>query len=327
VPKVDKRVWAALCVVYVVWGSTYLAIRVADRTLPPFLMAGTRFLIAGGLLYAWSVRRDDGRGRDPIGRRQWVAAVVVGGLLLFAGNGAVVWAETRVDSGVAALAIATVPIWMAVMTAVRDRRGIAARIVAGLAMGFGGTAVLVRATERGSGHAAVGGIAVVLGGAVCWALGSVLSQRMALPRRPLVATAMEMIGGGALLFLASVVTGEVWHFKPGNVSFESFLGLLYLITVGSWAGFTAYVWLLKNAPISLTSTYAYVNPVVAVFLGWAILHEHVGALTLLAAALVVGAVALIVAGQQDRRTPSVAPLPASPADAPASPAVRREVAG
>lgn len=323
-PIIDKRVWAALGVVYVVWGSTYLAIRVADRTLPPLLMAGTRFLVAGGLLYAWSVRRPDGRGRDPLGRRQWVAAVVVGGLLLLGGNGAVVWAETRVESGIAALGIATVPIWMAVMTALRDRRGIAARVLAGLVLGFGGTALLVRATERGSGPAAAGGIAVILGGAVCWALGSVVSQRLPLPRRPLVATAMEMIGGGGLLFVASVVSGEVWRLRPGAVSLGSLLGLLYLITVGSWAGFTAYVWLLRNAPMSLTSTYAYVNPVVAVFLGWAILHERVGGMTLLAAGLVVGAVALIVAGQQRRTTAVAAPLGASPADAPA---VAREAAG
>jgi drug/metabolite transporter (DMT)-like permease len=317
--RIDQRVWAALGVVYVVWGSTYLAIRVADRTIPPFLMAGARFLVAGSLLFAWAVRRGDERGEDRPGPRQWLAATVAGGLLLAGGNGAVVWAETRVDSGVAALVIATVPIWMAVMTAVRDRRGVSIRVLGGLVVGFGGTALLIHATERGSGQAAVGAVAVVVIGAISWALGSVLSQRLPLPRRPLVATAMEMVSGGVLLFLASVVSGELFHFHPGDVSGESLAGLLYLITVGSWAGFTAYVWLLKNASTSLVSTYAYVNPVIAVFLGWAILGEHVGGMTLVAAALVVGAVALIVAGQQQRRGGTLEPLPASPADAPTVP--------
>ena len=324
--RIDKRVWAALCVVYVVWGSTYLAIRVADRTIPPFPMAAVRFLVAGSLLFAWAARRDDGRGSDPLGRPQWRAATVVGGLLLFGGNGAVVWAETRVDSGVTALIIATVPIWMAVMTAVRDRRGVAARVILGLVIGFGGTGLLVRATESSSGSSGAVGIAVVLGGAVCWALGSVLSQRLPLPRRPLVATAMEMVAGGALLAVASLVSGEAWRVHPSAVSLQSFLGLLYLITVGSWAGFSAYVWLLKNATTSLTSTYAYVNPVIAVLLGWAILGERIAGMTVLAAALIVGAVTLIVLGQRARapamRTPArrvdgVMPIQASPADAPA----------
>jgi drug/metabolite transporter (DMT)-like permease len=322
--RIDKRIWAALIVVYIVWGSTYLAIRVADRTIPPFLMAGVRFLVAGSLLFAWSIRRGKERDDDPLGRRQWLAATVVGGLLLAGGNGAVVWAETRTDSGVVALIIATVPIWMAVMTAVRDRRGVALRVIAGLVIGFGGTALLVRATEARTGHAEGAALAVVFGGAMCWALGSVLSQRVPLPKRPFVATGMEMIAGGGLLFVVSLITGEVWRFHPGAVSMQSLAGMLYLITIGSWAGFSAYVWLLKHATTSLASTYAFVNPVIAVVLGWAILGETVTGATLAAAALVVGAVALIVKGQDRGRPRMIEPAAASTADAPP---VRREATG
>jgi drug/metabolite transporter (DMT)-like permease len=313
--RVNRRIWAALVVVYVVWGSTYLAIRVSDRTIPPFLMAGARFLVAGSLLFVWAVRRA-GAEDDPLGPRQWLAATLIGALLLLGGNGGVVWAERRVPSGVSALLIATVPIWMAVITALRDRQGVAFRVVAGLVVGSGGTALLVRAAGAGGGTVSAVGVAALLGAALSWAAGSVLSQRVPLPRRPLVATAMEMLCGGALLGLFSVVVGEAERFHPSRVSIESLTGFLYLIVFGSWLGFTAYVWLLKNTTTSLVSTYAYVIPDLAVFLRWVILSERVTLLTLAAAALIVSAVALIVLGQRRATPPVREPVPASSADGP-----------
>jgi drug/metabolite transporter (DMT)-like permease len=293
-------VWVALGVIYVVWGSTYLAIRVAVRTIPPFLMAGTRFLVAGALLYVWSIRRGDAE-RDPIGPKQWRAAALIGGLLLLGGNGGVVWAERRVASGVAALIVALVPIWMALLVSLRGQERMRWWAVAGLAVGLGGTGLLVRSTETGGGAVSGAGIFVLVLASLSWAVGSVLSPTVGLPRRPTISTSMEMLCGGALLFLVGIVTGELGQVHLSRITGESVAGLIYLIVLGSWAAFSAYVWLLANAPPSLVSTYAYVNPVVAVFLGWAILHERVTGLTIVSAALIVGAVAVIVLAQGVRR--------------------------
>ena len=288
-----RQVWAALGAVYLVWGSTYLGIREAVRTIPPFLMAGTRFLIAGGLLFAWSVRRGDGAG-DALGWPQWRATALVGTLLLACGNGGVSWAEQRVPTGVASLIIASVPIWMAVIASLRGEEPMRPQTIAGLAVGFGGVALLLRSGSAGGRSLDPAGIAVLLGASLCWATGSVLSRSLPLPRRPLVATGMEMITGGAVLMVMGVVGGELSGFRLSSVSGESIAGWIYLIVIGSWVGFASYTWLLRHARTSLVSTYAYVNPVVAVFLGWSILGESVTWRTLVAAALIVGAVALIV---------------------------------
>ena len=316
---VTKRVWIALGVVYVVWGSTYLAIRVAVRTIPPFMMAGVRFLIAGGLLYAWSIRRGDADD-DPIGPRQWGAAALIGGLLLLGGNGGVVWAERRVASGVAALIIALVPIWMALMVSVRHQERMRWWAVAGLVVGLAGTGLLVRSTETGGGAVSTAGVFVLVLASISWALGSVLSPGVGLPKRPMVSTAMEMLCGGALLLFVGLLSGEAGQVHLSRISGESVAGFLYLIVLGSWVGFSAYVWLLANAPPSLVSTYAYVNPVVAVFLGWAILHERVTGLTIVSAVLIVGAVALIVMAQGVKKrveagAPGAAPAPPGPEQA------------
>jgi len=296
-----RQVWAALAAVYLVWGSTYLGIREAVRTIPPFLMAGTRFLIAGGLLFAWSVRRGD-RAEDPLRWPEWRATAVVGTLLLACGNGGVSWAERRVPTGVASLIIASVPIWMAVIASLRGEEPIRPRTVAGLAVGFGGVALLLRAGGGGS-SLDPAGIAVLVVAALCWATGSVWSRSLPLPRRPLVATAMEMITGGVVLMVAGAIAGEFSGFRLASVSGESIAGWLSLIVIGSWVGFASYSWLLRHAQTSLVSTYAYVNPVVAVFLGWSVLGESVTWRTLAAAALIVGAVALIVLGPGARAAP------------------------
>jgi drug/metabolite transporter (DMT)-like permease len=305
-----------LAIVYVVWGSTYLAIGVAVETIPPFLMGAVRFLTAGGLLFAWSVRRG-GAATDRLGSRQWAATALVGGLLLVCGNGGVAWAEQSVASGVAALIIATIPIWMAVVAALVSHERMGWGSVAGLGIGFAGTVVLVRSAGGVGGSVDLTGAAVLVGAAICWATGSVLSRRVPLPHRPLVATAMEMICAGALLLIVSLASGEPGRVELDDVSLASLLGLLYLIVLGSWVAFTAYVWLLSHASTGVVSTYAYVNPVLAVFLGWSILGERVTAVTLVAAALIISAVVLIMTMEARRRRLDVR---AGPSDAPAVPA-------
>jgi drug/metabolite transporter (DMT)-like permease len=307
-----RRLGLALGTIYLVWGSTYLAIRVAVRTMPPFLMASVRFLVAGAVLYAWAARRGDVEG-DRIGWPQWRAATLVGGLLLLGGNGSVVWAEQRVPSGVTALIIATIAIWFALIAAAFGERPQWSRTVAGLALGLAGTALLVRAGGARGGPVDAVGVVVLVFAAIAWALGSVVSPRLALPKRPLVATAMEMLAGGALLGILGLATGEAGRIDWARISLTSVVALVYLIVFGSLLAFSAYVWLLQNASTSVVSTYAYVNPVIAVLLGWWLLHERVTGLTLLAAAVILGAVALIVLGQQ----PGAARARAVAADAPA----------
>jgi drug/metabolite transporter (DMT)-like permease len=299
------RVWAALLTVYVVWGSTYLGILIAIRTLPVFLMGAMRFLIAGALLYAWSIRRGDVLTDRP-GRRQWAAAAVVGGLLLLAGNGALSWAEQRVDTGASSLVIATVPLWMALLDRVVYGQRLGRTAVAGLVIGLAGAALLAGPT--GPGHIDPLGGAVLVLSALAWTCGSLYSRRAPLPRRPLVGASMEMLAGGVLLAVLGLSLGE--GSELGGVSTPSLLALLYLIVVGSLVGFSAYIWLLRAAPTSLVSTYAYVNPVVAVFLGWAIENETIGIRTLLAGGMILVAVALIV-GARPAKARTAAPVSAA----------------
>jgi len=299
--RLSTAVLAALAVVYVVWGSTYLAIRIAVETLPPFLMVGSRFLIAGGLLYAWSIRRGDVVGDRP-GPAQWRATAIVGSLLLVGGNGLVVWGEQTVPSGIAALLVATLPLWMALFGRLAFGDRLRPVAIAGLVVGFAGVALLVR-TGGGGGRVdptGAGGLdplgtGVILLAPVSWAIGSLWSGRLPLPARPLVTTGMEMLCAGAVLTLLGGLGGELGRLDLAAVSGRSLAAFAYLVTFGSLLAFSAYVWLLRNATPSVISTYAYVNPVVAVALGWAILAEPVTATTLLAGAVIVGSVALIVA--------------------------------
>lgn len=304
-----RRLAVALATVYVIWGSTYLAIRVAVETLPPFLMAGARFMIAGAALLAFAIRRGDVEG-DRVGWPQWRAAAIVGGLLLLGGNGGVVWAEQRVSSGVAALIVATVPIWMALFAARRDREGIRARAGIGLALGFAGTVLLARTSGADGGAVNLAGTLALVFASISWAFGSVLAPKLALPKRPMVTTGMEMLAGGALLTLAGIATGEVADVHFEAFSRASLIAFAYLVIAGSLAGFSAYSWLLHNTSPQIASTYAYVNPMIAVFLGWAILSEPVSGMTILAAALIIGAVALIVLGASARRVPAPIEAPA-----------------
>jgi drug/metabolite transporter (DMT)-like permease len=287
-------VWGALATIYVVWGSTYLGIMVAIETLPPLLMSAARFLVAGAILYAISVRVGDVRGDRPT-RRQWLAAAVVGGALLLAGNGGVALSEERIDSGVAALLVATIPLWMAVLDRVLHGRRLAWTGVLGLMVGLGGVALLVGPSSGAT--IDVVGAMMALAAAFAWAWGSLYARDASLPARPLVGAGMQMLAGGMLLTVAGVATGELGDVDLGAVSGRSLVAVAYLVVVGSVIAYSAYVWLLKNAPTSLVSTYAYVNPAVAVALGALFLAEPVTVRMLLAGLAIVAAVALIVTAQ------------------------------
>jgi len=279
------RAWSALATLYVVWGSTYLGIMLAIRTMPPFLMSSVRFLLAGGFLLALSPHR-----RASL--RAWAAAFVAGGALLTIGNGGITWAEQRVDSGVAALLVATMPLWLALFDRVVFGTRLSRGAVAGLVVGLGGVALLV--SPGGGGIDVVGGLACV-GCAAAWAAGSLYSRRAAaLPSQPGVASGMEMLAGGVLLAVAGLAAGEGGQVHLSHVSTESWLALAYLVVVGSIVAFSAFHWLLHNAPMHIVSTYAYVNPVVAVLLGAAFLGEPMTLRTLAAGLAIVASVVLIV---------------------------------
>src|SRR5262245_50811291 len=272
---------------------------------------GIRFVLAGGLLYLWAVRRGDVKG-DRVGRRQWLAALVVGGLLFVGGNSLVAWSETRVDTGIAALLIAAVPLWMALFDRAANGQRLSRTALIGLLVGFGGVALL--AWPSGPSRVdALGAAALLLSGAA-WAAGSLVARGSPLPRRPLVSSGMQMFAGGVLLMLVAGASGELT--EVGDVSLKSVLAMLYLIVIGSWLAFSAYSWLLQVAPMSVVSTYAYVNPVVAVFLGWAVLSEPLSLRTVLAGVIILGAVALIVTPARRRRAPCRRPFRPAPSSSP-----------
>jgi drug/metabolite transporter (DMT)-like permease len=285
------QIWTALWIVYIVWGSTYLAIRVVDRTMPALLSSGVRFILAGAIVCAVLALR---RGLDAIGvtGRQLVSCAVVGSLLVAGGNGLVMVGEEHVPSGIAALIIASVPLWVVLYRAVTGdsiRRG----TLLGVALGFAGVALLFLPGGGGE-HGTVGGYVALLLAAPCWALGTFLSPRLDLPRNPFLSTGVQMITGGLTSIVAGLAAGEAGSVHAGHFSGDSLLAFAYLVVIGSLVAFTAYVWVLQHAPVSKVSTYAFVNPVIAVFLGWLILGENVTLAILAGAAVIVASVALIV---------------------------------
>jgi drug/metabolite transporter (DMT)-like permease len=284
-------IWAALGAVYVIWSTTYLAIRVVNETLPTLLATSTRFLVAGSVLYGIAVRRGDRAGDRPT-PRQWRGAAVVACLLLVCGNGAVAWGERTVPSGLAALVIATVPLWIAVIDRIVYHHRQPPLVIAGLVLGFAGAAILVEGSVAG--HVDAVGLSTVVGASICWATGSLYQRRAALPRRPFVAAGMQMLVAGVILLTVSAVTGEFGRVDVSKFSRASMLAVAYLIVFGSWLGFTSYLWLLRNARTSLVATYAYVTPVGAVLLGAVVLGEAITAKTVLAGLLIVVAVAIII---------------------------------
>ena len=286
------KVALAFAAIYLIWGSTYLAIKLAIETLPPFFMAGFRFLIAGTLLYAWTALR----GAPRPARQHWVAAFIVGALLLVGGNGALVWSEERVPSGLAALLLATIPIWMVLLDSLRNGGPkLGGRVLGGLAVGIAGLGLLVGPAELwGSSRVDPLGAGVLMFGSLSWSVGSLYTRHAKLPPSPFLAAAMEMLAGGTLLIVLGLLSGEGKQLHWGAVSMRSLSGLIYLVFFGSLLGFTAYMWLLGVASTARVSTYAYVNPVVAVFVGWAFAGELLTARELLATAAIVAAVALII---------------------------------
>ena len=286
------KIWLALLALYIVWGSTYLAILFAVETIPPFLSAGIRFLVSGGILFLWRWAAGD---RMPT-KRQWRSTAVVGIFLLLGGNGLVSFAEQRIASGIAALIVGTVPLWLVLIEALRPG-GVRPswQAILGLIIGFGGIYLLVGPSELNVGSLQFDtiGIGAVILASFLWSIGSIYSRGADMPASSLMATGAEMLIGSAALFAVSGLLGEWRNFDLAAVSTESWLGLAYLITFGSLVGFVSYIWLLKNAPVSLVATYAYVNPLVAVFLGAWLADEAINARILVAGLVIIGSVILI----------------------------------
>jgi len=275
----------------VFWGSTYLAIRFTLETLPPFLFAGVRFVVAGALLYAWAARRAP-RPRAV----HWRTALIIGALLLLGGNGGVVWAQQRVPSGLAALLVATEPLWIVILATAMGRERLSVAAITGVILGFAGVALLVGPQRFASGEPVelLGAIVIMLA-ALSWAIGSLYSREAPQPASQSLSTAMSMLAGGALLLLAAVVAGDFGRLDPSAVSLKSVLALIYLIIFGSLVAFSCYLWIMKAATPARASTYAYVNPVIAVVLGWLLAGEALSPRVIISAGVIIAAVALIIA--------------------------------
>jgi drug/metabolite transporter (DMT)-like permease len=290
----------ALLIVYVVWGSTYLGIAIMIETLPPLLAAGVRYGTAGllllGALVAHATLR---RAADPIERptrAHWRSAFIVGTLLLLGGNGGVVLSELYIPSGIAAVLIATMPIWLALFDAILTRRRPSRLVIGGLLAGIVGVAILLAPLEE-VGRINPIGIGLVVLAEISWAAGSIYARRAPLPRSALLGTGLEMLAGGLALVVAGTLLGEIGRTNVEDFSIRSLLALAYLTVFGSIVAFTAYTWLLANVPVSTVGTYAYVNPIVAVALGAVILSEPITPRTLIASAIIIGAVVAMVSGR------------------------------
>jgi drug/metabolite transporter (DMT)-like permease len=304
-----------LLIVYVVWGSTYLAIAFMIETLPPLLAAGIRFLVAGvlvlGALVAYARLR--GRALERPRPVHWRSAAIVGTLLLLGGNGGVVLAELRIPSGIAAVLVATTPIWLAVFNAIFTRRRPSALVIGGLVAGIVGVAVLLVPVE-GFGELDPLGVGLCLVAEIAWASGSLYARRAPLPRSGLLLTGMEMVAGGTALLLAGTLLGELGQADVGAFSLRSLLAVGYLTVFGSIVAFTAYTWLLANASVAMVGTHAYVNPVVAVALGAILLSEPITPRTIIASVIIIAAVVAMVSGRP-QAAEEAGPQPEAPADA------------
>ncbi len=327
-PTADRRsIWVGMLVLYVVWGSTYLGIAIAVQTIPPFVMAGVRFLVAGLILLAWSRLRDGGTFVAPT-RREWRDSAIVGGLLLGGGMGLVAWGEQTIPSGIAALMVALVPVWIAIFGRIAYAQRLPGLAIAGIAIGFVGIAVLVGPTALGTtGALDPAGLLAVIVSPIAWSIGSLFaSHRAVLPRQPLVASGLQMLTGGLVLMAMGAASGEFGSFDAAAVSTDSLLALAYLTVIGSLLAFTTFGWLLRVAPLQLVATYAYVNPVVAVILGALVLQEPIEPRTVVAGAIIVFAVALIVTARGRMTAPrddAALTTPPAPSVPPAEPAPSR----
>ncbi|MGI8619894.1 MAG: EamA family transporter [Gemmatimonadaceae bacterium] len=294
------KLLAAFTAVYLIWGSSYLAIVWALETLPPFLLGAARFLTAGAILFALAAAR----GGAAFSRRQLVNATVVGALLPFAGNGSLIWAQQRIPSGVAALIVATVPLWMVVIQTAVEHVRPSRQIWTGVGLGIVGLGILVSAGGGVAGAVHVPSALILCAGSIAWASGSIYSRSADLPGSGLTSAALTMLAAGAFFTVVALVAGEHRGFSLEAVSIRSVAGLAYLSIFGSVIAYSAYIWLLQAASPARVGTYAYVNPVIAVFLGWAFLNEPISARTSIAAGVILAAVVLITTAPQPAKRSS-----------------------
>ena len=310
------QVWLGLLVLYVVWGSTYLGIAYAVETIPPFLMAAVRFALAGLVLLTWSIVRSRGEFVAP-SRREWRDSAIVGAMLLGGGMGMVAWGEQTIPSGIAALIIGLMPVWVAVLGRVFLGERLPGIALLGIVIGFVGVGILVAPTIAGeSGALDPFGLLALIISPISWSAGSLFaSHRATIPKQPLVATGLQMVTGAAVLFVMALLAGEPARFDPAAVSRDSLVALAYLTIIGSLLAFTVYGWLLRVAPLPFIATYAYVNPVVAVILGTVVRDESLDPRTLVAGAVIVGAVALIVTARGRMAAPRSREAPEPPGGA------------
>lgn len=288
--RLRPKLILAFAAVYLIWGSTYLGIRIAIESIPPFLMAGSRFILAGTLLYAWTRIR----GEPPPTLNHWRSAALIGLMLLVIGNGTLSWAEQVIPSGIAALLVAISPLWFVTIEWMQGGIRPSVGVAVGLVLGTLGIMVLIDPADLVGGEDInILGAIVLLLASMCWAAGSIYSRRATLPSSPMLATGMEMLAGGLALVLVSAISGELNTFHLSAVTNRSFAALAYLTVFGSLIAFTSYVWLLRATTPALASTYAYVNPVIAVLIGWLVADEPLYGRILGAAALIIAAVAAI----------------------------------
>jgi len=295
---------AAFAAIYLIWGSTYLAIKYAIESVPPFLMTGARFLVAGGVLYVWSVFRPSAvapSDNAASAARVWRDAFIVGGLLIVGGTALVSWEELSVPSGTTSLILPTTPLWMVLLESLSSRRAPAPRVLAGVAVGLGGLAILIWPSlmSPGAGIDLLGVGALALA-ALTWSAGALYSRRARLPGSAARSTGIQMLAGAVLSLLVGVVMGEHHALSPAAITPASLIAIAYLVIAGALVGFSAYLWLIRVSTPSRVATHAYVNPVVAVLLGWAVLGEAVTARTGVAMAVIVAAVVLIVSAPAAR---------------------------
>jgi drug/metabolite transporter (DMT)-like permease len=290
----------AFAAVYIIWGSTYLAIRIGITEIPPFFLAGARYLITSAILYPLARARSAERPT----RQHWVAALLLGALLPAAGNGFLTWAEQTVPSGIAALLVTTVSLWMVILEWVRPG-GTAptSRTSVGLLLGFGGILLLV-APWQSAGRVNLIGAGVLMTGSLCWAAGSIASRHVKQPRLPLLRSAMQSLCGGIILFAFGSLTGEASRLHFGAITHRGWLALAYLTVFGSIIGYSAYTWLLHAAPPARVATYAYVNPVIAILLGWMFAGEHLTPRILVATAVIIAGVVMVIAAPARTTVPA-----------------------
>jgi len=295
----EWQIWLALGIVYVVWGSTYLAIRVMVETMPPLLSGGVRHVVAGAIIFAILLLRR-GPGAFRLRRSELIGGAIVGLLLLLGGNGLVVLGEREVPSGLTALIVAVVPLCVVVLRAL-FREKIASGTILGVVAGFVGVAILI-VPEGITGRVDVVSMLMIVGAAISWSIGSYMSRRLDMPHDPLASTGVQMLVGGVALLATGALTGET--IQPDQFSTESLLSLGYLILFGSVLAYTAYTWVLIHASVSRVSTYAYINPVVAVFLGWLLLRETVDLTMIIGAAVIIISVWMVIRTEARRPKPS-----------------------